>query len=98
MPITSPASGGAFFSRSPVFVFVFMLLLAFAATPSCLRAAAEYSLGPESTSRLPGVPKGRVEKFQFDRSKIYPDTTRDCWVYIPAQYDGTRAAALMVFQ
>lgn len=60
--------------------------------------AEEYKLGPESVERAPGVPKGRVEKFQFTASKVFPDTTRDCWIYIPAQYDGSKAAALMVFQ
>jgi enterochelin esterase family protein len=44
------------------------------------------------------VPQGRVEKFQFTESKVFPDTTRDCWIYIPAQYDGSKPAALMVFQ
>jgi len=61
-------------------------------------AENEYKLGPESTNRFAGVPKGRVEKFQFAESKVFPDTTRDCWIYIPAQYDGSKPAALMVFQ
>src|SRR5437016_10639476 len=61
-------------------------------------AAPEYKLGPESTERAPGVPKGRVEKFLFAESRVFPDTTRDCWIYIPAQYDGSKPAALMVFQ
>src|SRR6266705_1336837 len=61
-------------------------------------AENEYQLGPESTNRFAGVPKGRVEKFQFAESKVFPDTTRDCWIYIPAQYDGSKPAALMVFQ
>jgi gluconolactonase len=60
--------------------------------------AEAYRLGPESTERAPGVPKGRVQKFQFTESKVFPDTTRDCWIYIPAQYDGSKPAALMVFQ
>jgi enterochelin esterase family protein len=60
--------------------------------------AQEYKLGPESTERAPGVLKGRVEKFQYTESKVFPDTSRDCWVYIPAQYDGSKPAALMVFQ
>ncbi len=60
--------------------------------------ADEYKLGPESTERAPGVPKGRVEKFLLTESKVFPDTTRDCWIYIPAQYDGSKPAALMVFQ
>jgi enterochelin esterase family protein len=61
-------------------------------------AENDYKLGPESTNRFAGVPKGRVEKFQFAESKVFPDTTRDCWIYIPAQYDGSKPAALMVFQ
>ena len=58
----------------------------------------EYKLGPESTDRFAGVPQGRVEKFQFTESKVFPDTTRDCWIYIPAQYDGSKPAALMVLK
>lgn len=61
-------------------------------------AADAYELGPESLERSPGVPRGRVETFQFDRSTVFPGTTRDVWVYIPAQYDGSEPAALMVFQ
>ena len=60
--------------------------------------ADDYTLGSESLDRAPGVPKGRVEAFSFNDSKVFPDTTRDCWIYIPAQYDGSKPAALMVFQ
>ena len=45
-----------------------------------------------------GVPWGRVEQFPFSDSKIFPGTQRDCWIYIPAQYDESKPAALMVFQ
>lgn len=58
----------------------------------------DYPLGPDSLERRVGVPKGRMEQFQFNTSKVFPETTRDGWVYIPAQYDGTKPAALMVFQ
>jgi len=61
-------------------------------------AVDDYQLGPESTERAPGVPRGRIEAFQFNESKVFPETTRDGWIYIPAQYDGSRPAALMVFQ
>lgn len=57
-----------------------------------------YTLGPESTNRTAGVSKGRVEKFRYTESKVFPDTVRDCWIYIPSQYDGSKPAALMVFQ
>lgn len=80
--------------------FRLRLLIVLVCLSALLTAQAqnEYQLGPESTNRFPGVPKGRVEKFQFTESKVFPDTTRDCWIYIPAQYDGSKPAALMVFQ
>ncbi len=73
------------------------LLLAMAVSPWAF-AADDYQLSPESTDREPGVPVGRVEHFEFNESKVFPGTQRDAWVYIPAQYDGTRSAGLMVFQ
>ena len=57
-----------------------------------------YRLGAESTERSPGAAIGRVESFRFTDSRVFPKTGRDGWVYIPAQYDGARPAALMVFQ
>ncbi|MGN6385526.1 MAG: alpha/beta hydrolase, partial [Verrucomicrobiota bacterium] len=66
-------------------------------TAATLLAVDDYKLGPDSMPKE-GVPKGRVEHFKFEDSKIYPGTTRDCWVYIPAQYDKSKPAALMVFQ
>ena len=45
-----------------------------------------------------GVPKGEVLKFSFNQSKIFPGTTRDYWVYIPAQYDPAKAACVFVCQ
>ncbi|MDF1737630.1 MAG: SMP-30/gluconolactonase/LRE family protein [Verrucomicrobiales bacterium] len=45
-----------------------------------------------------GVPAGVVTKGVFDQSEIYPGTSRDYAVYVPAQYDGKAPAALMVFQ
>ncbi len=41
---------------------------------------------------------GKVSKFSFQQSQIYPGTVRDYSVYVPAQYDGSQPAALMVFQ
>ena len=56
----------------------------------------QYVLGPDS-QRKPGVPKGKVTQHLWNASKIYPGTTRDWWVYVPAQYDGSKPANLMVF-
>lgn len=59
--------------------------------------AQPYTLGPDSQPK-PGVPKGKVTKYTWNSSKIFPGTTRDYWVYVPAQYDGTKPACVMVFQ
>src|SRR5258707_15282252 len=61
------------------------------------RAADDYVLGPDSQFK-PEVPHGRVERFQFTNSTVFPGTVRDGGVYIPAQYDPAKPAALMVFQ
>src|SRR5437899_59587 len=61
------------------------------------RAADDYKPGADSQPQ-PGVPKGDVMKFSFDRSKIFPGTARDYYIYVPKLYDPAKAACLMVFQ
>src|SRR5436309_8196837 len=62
-----------------------------------LLAADDYVPGPDSLPQ-PGVPKGKVTKYTFEQSKIFPGTTRDYWVYVPQQYDPAKPAPVMVFQ
>lgn len=57
----------------------------------------EYVIGVDSLPQE-GVPKGTVEKRTWNESRIYPGTTRDYWVYVPAQYDEAKPACVMVFQ
>jgi enterochelin esterase family protein len=57
----------------------------------------QYVLGPDSQVK-PGVPQGKVETRQWTESKIYPGTTRDWAIYVPAQYDKAKPANVMVFQ
>ncbi len=45
-----------------------------------------------------GVPKGEVLKFTFTQSKIFPGTTHDYWVYVPAQYKPGTPACVYVNQ
>jgi enterochelin esterase family protein len=45
-----------------------------------------------------GVPRGRVLPQKRWKSRIFPDTERDWWIYLPAQYRASHPAALMVFQ
>ena len=44
------------------------------------------------------VPKGEVVKYTFDKSKIFPGTVRDYWIYVPKQYDPAKPACLHVNQ
>jgi enterochelin esterase family protein len=60
-------------------------------------AADDYVMGPDSYPH-DGVPKGKVTQFKWDKSKVYEGTVRDCWVYVPEQYDGKTPACVMVFQ
>jgi len=62
-----------------------------------LPAADEYPLGPDSKAQE-GVPKGEVTKYTFDKSKIFPGTWREYWVYVPKQYDAAKPAPVMIFQ
>ena len=55
-----------------------------------------YPLGPDS-QRQDGVPKGTVTKWTW-KSNVFAKTERDCWTYVPAQYDKEKPAAVMVFQ
>jgi gluconolactonase len=59
--------------------------------------AEEYILGPDSEQHA-GVPKGKITKYEWTTSKIYPGTVRDYWVYVPAQYNPQQPARTMVFQ
>jgi enterochelin esterase family protein len=73
-----------------------LTIILFSCLCSTARATDDYKLGPDS-ERHDGVPQGKVEKFQWT-SEVFKGTVRDCWVYIPSQYDGKHPACVMVFQ
>jgi enterochelin esterase-like enzyme len=56
-----------------------------------------YETHPDSREQ-PGVPKGAVRRMPAWESRIFSGTTRDWWVYVPAQYKPDNPAAVMVFQ
>jgi enterochelin esterase-like enzyme len=72
-------------------------LLAFFALAATALALDDYPLGPDSQPK-PDVPHGEITKRTFAASKVFPDTTRDYWLYVPKQYDPAKPACLMVFQ
>ena len=56
-----------------------------------------YRHGPDSVVR-PDVDAGSTFKFEWNHSAVYPGTSRDVWVHVPARYDPAEPAGLMVFQ
>ena len=45
------------------------------------------------------IPQGKLlGPFTFDQSKIFPGTVRKYWVYVPQQYDPSRAACVYIGQ
>jgi enterochelin esterase-like enzyme len=69
----------------------FLLSVSFAVS-----AKDDYKLGPDSMEQK-GVPQGKITKHTH-KSDIFEGTTRDWWLYVPAQYDGKTPACVMVFQ
>lgn len=74
-----------------------LLTLLLSGFTTCVQAADDYQHGPDS-QRHEGVPTGVVTQHQWKTSQIFPGTVRDYWLYIPAQYDKSKPASLMVFQ
>jgi enterochelin esterase-like enzyme len=72
-------------------------VLAAAAFSQGGRAPDTYPIGDDSQPRA-GVPKGRVEGPLVWKSTVFANTVRQYWIYVPAQYDPGKPAALMVFQ
>lgn len=59
--------------------------------------AIKYDVDSASVEHA-GVPKGEIIKFTFNQSKIFPGTSRECWVYVPAQYKADKPACVYVNQ
>lgn len=49
-----------------------------------------------ATVRNENVAEGEVIKRSFNESKVYPMTSRDYWIYVPAVYDASKPACLFV--
>ena len=53
--------------------------------------------GPDSYPQ-PGVPEGKLSEKIVHTSKIFDGMVSDYWIYVPAQYDPSKPAAVMVWQ
>ena len=83
---------------SLAFVSLFALLsVVFTVGAQTPQNTETYPQHPDSVVQ-PGVPVGEVLKFTFDKSKIFPGTWREYWVYIPAQYKPDQPACVYVNQ
>ncbi len=60
-------------------------------------AAEPYKPGPDSMP-LAEAPRGTVTKHAWTNKVVFAGTVRDYWLYVPAQYDPSKPASLMVFQ
>src|SRR5262245_51432501 len=76
---------------------IVLTFFAVMAAASVTRAADDYTLGPDSM-RHDGVRQGRVIGPLEWKGTVFRGTIRQYWIYVPAQYDAARAAAVMVFQ
>ncbi len=56
-----------------------------------------YHLGPDSLAQ-DGVPKGKIVGPAVLPCQVFPGTQHTYWVYVPAQYDASVPASLMIFQ
>ena len=81
-------------ARAALFPFIFVT--SFATDPPDA-SAADGPAGPANTSAKATAPQGTVAAHEW-RSEIFAGTVRRYWVYLPAQYNATSPAALMVFQ
>ncbi len=64
-----------------------------AAAPAAEEAKSAYvpmEIKPED------IKPGELKQFKFEQSKVFPGTTRDVTVFVPAQYDGSKPACVYV--
>ncbi len=81
----------------PLYGFLLVVVLFFVLVPVSAQTTDNYVAGPDSKAQA-GVPKGEVLKLNFDKSRIFPDTVRDYWIYVPAQYKPDKPACVYVGQ
>ncbi len=81
----------------PTFTMRFLRPALFLFAAAAMPAADGFKITPDHEVRA-GVAQGRLLPMPAWTSKLYAGTTRDWWVYVPANYQADGSAALMVFQ
>ena len=77
--------------------YLILLLILFTSLTMAQPNTESYPVDPDSQVQS-GVPKGEILKFTFANSKIFPGTSRDISVYVPAQYKADKPACVYVNQ
>lgn len=77
--------------------YLFLFLLLFYVKTFAQQQEEKYPTDSASIEQA-GVPKGELIKLVFDHSTIFPGTTRDYWIYVPAQYKPSQPACVYVNQ
>jgi enterochelin esterase-like enzyme len=72
------------------------LVLAAAAQAQSPNPDIHYHLGPDSLAQ-DGVPKGEIRGPFALPSEVFAGTSHTYWIYVPAQYDPSTPASLMIF-
>ena len=67
-------------------------------TRSLKKGQVEAYIDQPDLAEKSDVPRGKLVHQQPWESKIFPNTKREWWVYVPAQYDGNQPICVMVFQ
>src|SRR6478735_2431668 len=78
-------------------IFLLPALLCISMLSLAQPGSIQYNIDSASVERA-GVPKGEVIKFTYNQSKIFPGTSRTCWVYVPVQYKPDKPACVYVNQ
>ena len=76
----------------------FLLPLLYSAALAATAVAAEEFVESPLHRENPNIPHGTVTKMPVWESKIFAGTTRDWYVYVPAQYKPEQPAAVVIFQ
>jgi enterochelin esterase-like enzyme len=74
-----------------------LIPLLYVALCSAAMAAEPPPYGPDSSPQT-GVPEGKIIPFTNWQSKVFTNTVRDWWIYVPSQYTADKPACVMVFQ
>ena len=92
-PAAAASYSGPFIMRT-----LAITLLAAASLATTLHAAENPYPPTADSKKQDGVPHGELVRGVFAQSKIFPGTTRDYTVYIPAQLDRAKPAPSMTLQ